>query len=165
MTLITLTSSDGTSFKVEKSLIILSETIKNILSDMDDGEDITIPLPNVEGKYVPYIIEYLKLRENNPLSEEEKMKYEKTPKHEQRTIVKPWEKDFVKELDDETLSGLILASSYLDILDLRMLLCKTVATIITDSSEEQVRERFGIKDDLTEEEKKKIMEDLVNFEK
>lgn len=67
-----LISGDEQRFSVPKSIVGLSQTIKQMLSDvgdMGDEELNAIPLPNVDGKTLEQVIEWLSYRTANPVPE------------------------------------------------------------------------------------------------
>jgi len=86
--LVSLQSQDGHYFVVQKSLAILSETIKNLMQDANPDD--VIPLPNITGKILAKIIGCTKnIKNGTPID--------------------------LKDESDEDLAGITLAANYLDI--------------------------------------------------
>ncbi|MCO5552908.1 hypothetical protein L7F22_006427 [Adiantum nelumboides] len=55
---VTLQSSDGELFEVELEVALLSQTIKNIVEDLDDYTSAPLPLPNVSSKELVHVLEF-----------------------------------------------------------------------------------------------------------
>merc|ERR1712230_187692 len=62
----------------------------------------------------------------------------------------------LKQVDQEMLFEIILASNYLDIKPLLDVGCKTVANMIKGKSPEEIRKTFNITNDFTPEEEEQI---------
>ncbi|KAJ4962932.1 hypothetical protein NE237_022871 [Protea cynaroides] len=140
---VTLKSSDGETFDIDKEVALESQTIKHMIED--DCADNGIPLPNVTSKILARVIEYCK-------------KHVETPKSDDRTVdeeLKSWDAEFVK-VDQATLFDLILAANYLNIKSLLDLTCQTVADMIKGKTPEEIRKTFNIKNDFTPEEEEEV---------
>jgi S-phase kinase-associated protein 1 len=140
---ITLISSDGEIFQVEKEVAMESKTIKNLIEDVD--ENARIPIYEVSGKILALVIEYCKKHVNAVNSDE------KPSKH----ALKMWDAEFV-QLDHVVLFDLISAANFLDIKSLYDLTCKTVADMMNGKTPEQIREMFNIVNDYTPQEEEAI---------
>ena len=69
-------------------------------------------------------------------------------------IVSDWDKTFINSIDSiegEELFEIILAANYLDIRSLLDLGCKTVADKLKGKSPQEIRDLFGIENDLDEQ--------------
>ncbi|XP_043712708.1 SKP1-like protein 1B [Telopea speciosissima] len=140
---VTLKSSDGETFDVDKAVALESQTIKHMIED--DCADNGIPLPNVTGKILAKVIEYCK-------------KHVETPNPNDTNVdeqLKSWDAEFVK-VDQATLFDLILAANYLNIKSLLDLTCQTVADMIKGKTPEEIRKTFNIKNDFTPEEEEEV---------
>ncbi|KAL1532158.1 SKP1-like protein 14 [Salvia divinorum] len=134
---VTLVSSDGERFEIAESSAKQSITIGNII---DDGCcDASIPVPNVTGKVLTKVIEYLKNHGGGGGDAEK------------------------KEKDDELVSApvpvlldYILAANYLDIKGLVDLVAQEIADSMKDKSPEWVRSEFNIENDYTPEEEEAV---------
>ncbi|CAI9118096.1 OLC1v1019614C1 [Oldenlandia corymbosa var. corymbosa] len=137
--MISLKSSDGEVFKVEESAVVGSQTIKHMIED--DCASNVIPLPNVAGKTLAKVIDYLKRHYPNSKENDDDLK--------------AFDSDFVK-VDQGTLFDLILAANYLDIKELLDLTCQTVVDMMKGMTPEEIRETFNIKNDFTPEEEEEV---------
>ncbi|RZC49590.1 hypothetical protein C5167_018020 [Papaver somniferum] len=149
----TLQSSDGEDFLVEEAVALQSDTIKHMIED--DCTDNGIPLPNVTGKIMTFIVEYCK-------------KHVETPQGDAAAEedLKKWDAEFVGKFDVQTtLFDVILAANYLDIKSLLDLTCQKVADMITEISKkggntekivEEIRKTLNIKNDFTPEEEEEV---------
>ena len=143
----TLQSQDGQEFKVEIKVAKMSETIKNLIEDA--GVDHPIPLPNVSGKILSKVVEYVRHHSESPVVQSEKTDDKRTDD------INDWDLDFCK-IDQTMLFELILAANYLDIKNLLDLTCKTVANMIKGKTPEEIRKTFNIKNDFTPEEEEQV---------
>lgn len=140
---ITLKSSDGETFVIEKEVAIKSQTIKNLIEDVVDHDG--IPISEVTGMILAKVIEYCKKHveaessDGNPSDDE----------------LKKWDTEFVK-VDKPTLFALISAANYLNIKSLLDLTCMTAANMIKDMTPEEIHNFFNIKDDFTVEEQEEL---------
>ncbi|XP_059651116.1 SKP1-like protein 1A [Cornus florida] len=138
---ITLQSSDGESFEVDKAVAFESQTIKNMIKDAYD--DCVFPLTNVTSKILAKVIEYCK-------------KHVKVPKTNDGTVdeeLRNWDNEFVN-VDHPTLFDLILVANYLDIKNLLHLTCETLGDMIKGKSVEEICTMFNNKNDYTLTEEK-----------
>jgi S-phase kinase-associated protein 1 len=140
---ITLISSDGEIFQVEKEVAMESKTIKNLIEDVD--ENARIPIYEVSGKILALVIEYCKKHVNAVNSDEK-------PSEQ---AFKMWDAEFV-HLDQPELFDLISAAKFWDIKSLYDLTCKTVADMMNGKTPEQIREMFNIVNDYTPQEEEAI---------
>ena len=153
--LIELVSKDEKTFKVAKKVILMSGLIKDMLEEdeQDEGDIPTIPVPNVDAGPLVKVLDYCKHHWNNKADE-----IEKPLKGKIEDVVCDWDKKFLK-MDQSLLIELIMAANYLNIKDLLDLTCAKVASMIKGKSPEQIREMFGIENDLSESETLKIKEE------
>ncbi|KAG7578202.1 SKP1 component POZ domain [Arabidopsis thaliana x Arabidopsis arenosa] len=141
---ITLKSSDGHSFEVEEEAARQSQAIAHMIQD--DCTDKEIPVPNVTGKILSMVVEYLKkhhVGDANPSTDKD---------------LKKWDAHFM-QIDQSTIFDLILAANHLNIKSLIDLTCQTVADMIKDETPKKIRERFNIENDYTPEEEKAVLKD------
>ncbi|KAL1215743.1 SKP1-like protein 4 [Cardamine amara subsp. amara] len=145
--MIMLKSSDGESFTIEEVVAVQSETIKCLIED--GCADTEIPIPNVTGKIMAYVIEYCKKHvvvvvdgESSSSSDDE--------------LVKKWDAEFIAEKDQATIFDLILAANYLNIKSLLDLTCQNVADMIKGKTPEEIRTVFNIVNDFTPEEEEAV---------
>ncbi len=155
MACVTLLSAEGEPFKTEVADIELSELVKTMLPDkMDEGEDVEIPLPKVSSEILKKVIDFCRYYRIDPMTEIEKP----LTKNVMGELVQEWYATFV-DVPQETLFDLIEAANYLDLRPLLDLTCATVGAMIKGKSPAQIRELFGITNDLSPEEEAQILEE------
>ncbi len=147
-----LQSSDGETFTLDVEIAKQSQTIKNMLEDLgvDDEEEETVPLPNVNAAILKKIITWCTYHKDDPPPPEDDENKEK-----RTDDISSWDADFLK-VDQGTLFELILAANYLDIKGLLDVTCKTVANMIKGKTPEEIRKTFNIKNDFTPSEEEQV---------
>jgi len=150
-----LVSKDQQKFIVKGKVIKISGLIKDMLEEHNpEDKDIpTIPVPNVESIALKKVLDYCNYHWNNKADE-----IEKPLRGKIEDVICDWDKLFL-EIDQSLLIDLIMGANYLHIDDLLALTCAKVASMLKGKSPEQIREMFGIENDFTEEEEKKIREE------
>uniref|UniRef100_M1DRR5 SKP1-like protein n=1 Tax=Solanum tuberosum TaxID=4113 RepID=M1DRR5_SOLTU len=133
--LITLKTNDGEEFKLNESIVMRSQVIKNIVQDVDCAFRV-IPLTNVDGKTMCKVVEYWKTHSEEGVSKE---------------VLMDFDKNFVK-MDQSVLFYLLLASDFLNDKEMLDVMCQEVADRIKCKTLEEIRKEFGIKNDFTPEE-------------
>ncbi|XP_021737058.1 SKP1-like protein 1A [Chenopodium quinoa] len=141
-----LRSSDKETFDVDEKAAMLSQTIKNMIEDLDDSTD-PIPLPNVTAKTLAKVIEYCNKHANDDDNSD--------PIPQPNDELKQWDKDFLN-VDQNTLFDLILAANYMDIKGLLDLTCQHVTDMIKGKAPEEIRKTFNIVNDFTPEEEEEV---------
>ena len=76
-------------------------------------------------------------------------------------VLSPFQQDFLEPLSVPELQRLLLAALYLDIRDLYILAAQRSANLMVNKTPEQVRQEWGLEDDLTEEDKQNIRTEHV----
>jgi len=142
---LTLVSGDEKSFKIDEKAAKMSMTIKLLLEDVGNEEN--IPLPNVQSAILSKVIEYCEKHKNDDPPVENA---DAAPSEDEGDL------DFCKEFDQATLFEMIKAANYLDIRSLLDVTCKTVANMIKGKTTEQIRATFNIENDFTPEEEEAI---------
>lgn len=130
--IIRLTSNDGKTFEVERSIAEMSATIKDLLTEIG-GTD--VPLNNVDAPTLEKILEwakYHKVHPEPPTSDADKYRTDN---------ISDWDKQYMN-VDMDMLFGLVMAANWLDIRPLLELGCKTIANMIKGSTPEEVRTKF-----------------------
>jgi len=147
---VTLISSDNETFKVPKSVAIMSLTIKNTVDETEGGD---VPVPNVSGKVLGQVIKYCKYHvDRNKAKAGEGSSSDSTKTDEE---VKAWDTEYM-QVDQGALFELILAANYLNIEPLLDLACATVAGMIKGKTPEEIRTQFNITNDFTPEEEEEV---------
>ena len=150
---IKLQSSDGETFDVDVDIAKQSVTIKTMLEDLgidEEGDEDSIPLPNVNAVILRKVIQWCTYHKDDPAPPED------DENKERRTDDIPsWDQEFLR-VDQGTLFELILAANYLDIKGLLDVCCKQVANMIKGKTPEEIRKTFNIKCDFTPQEEEQV---------
>ena len=144
---IKLKSSDGKVFEVNEKILSTSKFFKDLINDYPQPDQ-EITINQVDGKNIEKIIEYLKHYENEKPKEIPKP----LPNNDLKSILSEWDYNFINPLSIADLIDLINAANFLDIGDLVALTAAKLAAEMLTGTIEEVREKFGIKCDMTEEE-------------
>ncbi|KAH7693076.1 hypothetical protein AAVH_39894 [Aphelenchoides avenae] len=152
MPTILLQSSDNEIFEVDRSVIRPSITLSVMFQDLDldtpeAAESLNDPirLANVSGVILGKVIQWCEHHRNYPVVQIGQRSDE----------IPTWDMQFLN-VDQGTLFELVRASNYLDVRGLLDVSCKMVARMIKDKTPDEIRQKFGIEDDLTPEEKEQI---------
>jgi S-phase kinase-associated protein 1 len=150
-------TNDDVVFNIELRHLMMSTFLRDTYNDVGGQDDITLKLPNVYSKEMLKIIEYMKQHVDDPPIVEE---LDPDPvKVKSSEINDPFDKEYVAIKDSE-LFYLVTAANYLDIPLLIVLCNKAIANMIKSQTTEQLRKRFNIVNDFTEEEEKQIQTDF-----
>lgn len=157
-TMITLTSSDNERFEVSEAAASLSQTISNMIED--DCAKGGIPLPNVTGSVLAKVMEYCnKHASSSSSSSEQDGGSSSAPpvaaSNANTEDLKNFDKEFI-EVDLAMLYDLLMAANFLNIKGLLDVATQKVADLIKGKTPEQIRHKFGIKNDFTPEEEVEI---------
>ena len=142
-----LKSSDGKIFEVDEKILNTSKFFKELIIDYPQPDQ-EITINQVDGKNIEKIIEYLKHYETEKPKEIPKP----LPNNDLKSILSEWDYNFINPLSIADLIDLINAANFLDIGDLVALTAAKLAAEMLTGSIEEVRDKFGIKCDMTEEE-------------
>ena len=142
-----LKSSDGKIFEVNEKILSTSKFFKDLINDYPQPDQ-EITINQVDGKNIEKIIEYLKHYENEKPKEIPKP----LPNNDLKSVLSEWDYSFINPLSIADLIDLINAANFLDIGDLVALTAAKLAAEMLTGTIEEVREKFGIKCDMTEEE-------------
>ena len=126
-------TSDFHRIEADKNVLDQSTVINDIVEDV--GDDEPIPLPTITAKVLTKILEYCSFYNVS---------------HTEREI-KDFDKGFVN-INMDFMFDLIQGANFLNIKGLLDVLCAAVADRIRGKTPEQIREVFGIVNDLTPEE-------------
>ncbi|KAJ1342412.1 hypothetical protein BSLG_003037 [Batrachochytrium salamandrivorans] len=153
--MITLSSQDNQLFKVRQEIAERSMLLKNILEDLGDTSDTTIPLPNVSGRILQKVVEYCTHHKDDPQPPPSDIKEDFDTIRRRADDISEWDTQFIN-IENDDIFELILAANYMDIKPLLDLGCMTVANRIRGKSPEEIRTAFNIENDFTPEEEEQI---------
>lgn len=148
-------------YKVSRDAAKMSGLLKDMLDDQE-GADAIIPIPNVSGRTLRLVLEYMEYHCKNRAEP-----IEKPLKANIETLLCVWDADFLfkqllrdhDERQHEVLIDVIMAANFLNVKDLLDLTCACVANMIRGKSAEQIRTLFNIENDFSPEEEEKIREE------
>lgn len=149
-------------YKLSRAAAKMSGLLKDMLEDQSEGEQTTMPIPNVNGRTLKYVIEYVEYHKDAPADA-----IDKPLKGKIEDVVCEWDKnylfkDLVKDHDEkqhDLLIDVVMAANFLNIKDLLDLTCACIASMIKGKTPEQIRSLFNIENDFTAEEEAKIREE------
>jgi len=162
---IVVQSNDATpvEYKVLREAVVgMSGLLHDMLEDQTVGEECLIPVPNVNGATLKYVLEYVNYHYNQRADP-----IEKPLKGKIEDVIGQWDKTFLNtdlirggdEKQHEVLIDVIMAANFLNVKDLLDLTCASVASMIKGKTPEQIRALFNIENDFTPEEEEKIREE------
>lgn len=137
-----LAAADGVRIAASKAAVAMSGTITNILADIQLDDDEAIPLPNVDGPTLAWIMTWCEEKATLPSTQPE----EATVKTDARCLA----------LSRTELFDVILAANYLNIESLLKASTKVVADTLKGKTVEEIRKAYGIVNDFTPEEEEAI---------
>ena len=144
---IKIKSSDGKIFEIDEKILANSKFFKELINDYPEPDQ-EIPTNQVDGKNLEKIIEYLKHHEiEKPIAIPKPL-----PNNDLKSFLSEWDYNFINTLSIEEAIDLINAANFLDIEDLMSLTAAKMAAYMMTGTTDEVRERFGIKPEITEEE-------------
>lgn len=159
-------TNDGVELCISLKAAEMSNVFKDMLVDREEDDEDPIPV-EVNSRIMKYVIEYMEFHNNNRADEIPK------PIPKDKTLldfIGEWDKTFIcdKIIDNPSeenvkkqfLAELLTAANYLQIKDLIALSAAGFAYVIRQcGTTEKIREVFGIINDFTPEEEKKITEE------
>ena len=145
--MIKLKSSDGKIFEVEENCLNRAKMFHELKDIFNEDQEIMIK--GVDGKTLSKVIEYLKYHVN----EEPKEIPKPLPGPDLKPILSEWDYNYISPPPLEDVVNLVNAANYLDISDLINLASARLASEMINCPVEEARKKFGIKTDMTEEEK------------
>jgi Skp1 family, dimerisation domain/Skp1 family, tetramerisation domain len=155
---VTLQTNDNVEFIIPVQVAKMSRTIADL---MEDAIDRAIPLSGVSSSVLARVIEYCTFHVNDPIVP---VPVEQSNKDEEKRTddISEWDLTFCNAMDRDTLFTVILAANYLDVSNLLIVLCKTVANMIKGKTPDELRTTFNITEDFTPEEEAAYMEGMKN---
>ena len=150
MSEIKLKSNDEKEFLISEKAVKRSKLVEGIIEDYQDNK--IIPLPDVNGKILQKIVDYL----NHYESSEPKKIEKPLRKYKMEQNFDKWDYNFFFGMTIEDIIDLLNASNYMDI-DSLVQLCKSkIAYEIIENPIDQVKTIFKINNDLSKEENEEM---------
>ena len=143
--LVKLKTTDGQLFEIEENCLDRAKFFKDLKDIMNLNNEIKV---DADSKSLKRIIEYLK----HYLNEEPKEIPKPLPNSDLKQVLDEWDYNYISPLSIEETIDLINAANYMGIEGLINLCSSRIASEMTNCSIEEVRAKFGIQPNMTEEE-------------
>lgn len=150
---LTCTSSDGDKFTIDEKSAQRSGLLKGLFEDYkDDMED--TPMADISSLILKKVFEYLEhYKESDPKEIPRPL-----PSADMATVCSEWDIKFLSDLELDSVFDVINAANYLDVKPLLDLTCAKIASEMKGKTADEIRTKFNIENDLTEEEMKEYEE-------
>uniref|UniRef100_A0A915DYH4 Skp1-related protein n=1 Tax=Ditylenchus dipsaci TaxID=166011 RepID=A0A915DYH4_9BILA len=156
---VTVKTQGGELYQVGLAIISQCKTFSQMYEDLnlDAGDHFEFPIPAVTSKVFEKVLQWCENHIDVP---------EPVIKEDPATRERVWfqltddEKAFFNVPVDQ-LAELLAAANYLDIKSIYLFGCQTLAALIKGKSPEEIRDIFGLEDDMTAEEKDGIRKENV----
>eukprot|EP00906_Rhabdomonas_costata_P012202 RCo017429 len=162
---VVLQSNDPTPvyYSMLREASMMSGLIKDMLEDQEKDVQTVIPLPNVNGRTLKYVIQYMEHHYNNLPARIEKPLRGKLD-DDSYSLISRWDRDFLytdlvkggDEKQHELLVDCIMAANFLNLKELLDLTIACLASMFKGKTVEQMRETFGFRNELSPEEEAKF---------
>jgi S-phase kinase-associated protein 1 len=147
---------DGTKVDIDPRGARLSGFLKGLLEEYKDEKEIQIP--EIKGEFLKHIGTFL----NHYKEEEPKDVPKPLPKYDIAETYGKWDDEYIKQFESDKyqLWELMEAANYLDCKPLLELCASKVAVTIKDYSGKEILDYFGLEEDMTDEDVKKMEEEF-----
>jgi S-phase kinase-associated protein 1 len=150
-----LVAGDGHTFSTSKNAIAFSKTIASLLEDV--GDDEPVPLA-VDGPTLARVLDFGNAYAGElVVARSAAADFAIAQRRALEATVHAC--DFFEGMDVACLFSLLTAANYLAMDPLLNAVCMRLAGMVNDKSIEEIREIFGVKGDLTEEEDAAVIRD------
>lgn len=149
---------DGTSFEVNTNTIKRSNFLNDICREYPDEK--VIEIPDVNGPTMTLIVEWLQKHEEVA----PKLPPQPLRNYDLAEVVGSWESEYMDRVYNKSYNGLfqfLNAANFLDISPLIELASAKTACLTKDLTPKEFKELFKIEEDCTEEDIKKIEEEVL----
>lgn len=151
---VTLISQEGQAVTTTRRACQASGFLKGLLEEMPDDEEIApIGLETIDTATLQRAVVAMELHAAEPMAT-----IERPLRTSMEKAVGPKFANMVTTLSDEDLIKLMTAANFLNSEFLLDLTCANLACLLTNKTVDEIRERWGLKDDLTPEEREKLKE-------
>lgn len=149
-------------FKVSRVAVKMSGLINDMLEGQPDAEQIVIPIPNVGGRTLGCVVQYMEHHHDK-----REIPLENPLLHRIEDLVDDWDRNFLfgdlvhrnNERKHDLLIDVIMAANFLKVKQLLELTCACVASMIKNKTPAEIRLLFDIEQDFTLEEEAKISDE------
>lgn len=169
--IVKLISQDGQTFEVTKKVIRNCATVWGLLEELNSGDQNVVPITSIDGDILSKVLEFAKYHTevaDKRAAYEASKAVNNTPSgtgHDnQNTDIKPvdkaevdaWNNEFL-DRDDQTLFKYTLAANFLNYEDMLQALIDKLADMIKGKTPAEIRTRFNIVNDFTQEEEETVL--------
>eukprot|EP01062_Namystynia_karyoxenos_P008301 TRINITY_DN1291_c0_g1_i4.p1 TRINITY_DN1291_c0_g1~~TRINITY_DN1291_c0_g1_i4.p1 ORF type:complete len:215 (+),score=117.48 TRINITY_DN1291_c0_g1_i4:87-647(+) len=159
---VVLDTKDSKKLEVSRDGIKMSRLVHDLLSDSDEGQEMVVPLPEVDAETLQCIWEYLEHYQG-----QEPEKLEKPLKDELKNLVPEWDWKYITtslleagdEKKHEKLFLTLKGANFMNIEPLRDLCCAAIANMLRGKNEQEILDLFGITEPFTPEEEEKLYQE------
>ncbi|KAL0211774.1 hypothetical protein RCL1_005400 [Eukaryota sp. TZLM3-RCL] len=142
-----LISADGEKFVTEPEIADVCAYVRNIV---DANGPVDIPIPGVTAKYLQRALDFARFHlkatsDSQGVTDEQIIQFNR---------------QFIIEVDHETLFHTLLAGNFLGMPALIDLCCKTIANVVSSKNPEQLRTIFNIPNDFQPSEMDALKKEL-----
>lgn len=152
-----LLSRDNVKIKVSKEALLHSETLSSLVSAVGavkiDNDDYCIPVSheNATGEHLKSIVDYMEnMKETEPEEQDEESTYLPPPE------MTDYQKEFIETKSIVTIVDMLILAQYLKITSLVNILSYKLSTLIAGKQPDEIRQLFGIENDLSPSDLKKL---------
>ena len=149
-----LVTQEGAKVNADARLSNMSGLIKNITDDSGIQEE--IPLPNVTEPILRKILEYC---ERQNWVQPQPIKKPLASDRIEEAVTEPWHAEIINGVTEDVLTDIITAANYMDSKGIFDLCCAKFATMFKGKTIEELKQRYGVTEDMTPEMEEKILKE------
>jgi hypothetical protein len=144
---------DNKRISIDERSTRLSNFLNNLKEEYQDSD---LLVPEIPGEYMEYIADFLNTyKDHEPVNVQKPLK-----KFSISESYGKWDEDYISKFNKQTLFNLMSHAHFIDCQSLIELASSQVAVMIKDLTETEIQEFFGLENDLTDEEAKRMQEEF-----
>ncbi|VDL71601.1 unnamed protein product [Nippostrongylus brasiliensis] len=143
MALVTLQSSDGVAYSVQKEIAVLSSLVHDVITHCPEEGDAVVPLPKVPSRALGPIVEWMRRKKQSSTQQGTAVAVES----ECRTRLSDlsnWERVFFNDLSKDVLFLVLNAANYMGIAGLVAVGSSFIAEMISGMTLSEARDFLNI---------------------
>ena len=154
--MLTLLSKDNVKINVSKEAVAHSETLSSLVKavrTVGTTDDYCIPVSheNATSEYLKKVVEYMEhMKETEPEEQDEDSTYLPPPE------MNEYQKEFIEMKTINIQVDMLILAQYLKITSLVNILSYKLSTYINGKQPDEIRQLFGIENDLSPSDLKKL---------
>eukprot|EP01060_Flectonema_neradi_P013781 TRINITY_DN204_c3_g1_i1.p1 TRINITY_DN204_c3_g1~~TRINITY_DN204_c3_g1_i1.p1 ORF type:complete len:187 (+),score=46.88 TRINITY_DN204_c3_g1_i1:49-609(+) len=161
-TSLVVVTKDNKKYSLPRDSTRMVKLVQDLLTDSEDGQEVEIPLPEVDSETLQCVWDYLS---NYKTGEPEKL--EKPLKDDLKNLVTDFDWNYITtvlledgdEKKHEKLFLTLKGANFMNIEPLRDLCCAAIANMLRGKNEEDILDLFGITESFTAEEEEKLYQE------